>query len=398
MKKMTIRDAPLRGKRVLVRVDFNVPLSDAGTVADDKRIRAAIPTIRHICDEGATCVLITHLGRPGGRARPELSLAPVAEHLRNLLGGQTVHFIDACVGKRVEEWIAGLGPGEVLLLENLRFHAEETENDPAFAARLARLGDVFVNDAFGTAHRAHASTAGVTQHFELNLAGFLMEKEIDYLGNLMESPRSPFVALLGGAKISGKIDVIRSLSERVDRLLLGGGMVGTFYAAQGKEIGDSLVEEDRFDVARAVLSEVGVDRMLLPTDAVIASAFDANAERRIVSIDAIEPGWRMLDIGPETVERFASEIKGAQTVFWNGPMGVFEMEPFAKGTQALAEAAASATDRGAVTVIGGGDTARAIGEQGLEDRITHVSTGGGASLEFVEGRELPGVVSLTDRS
>ncbi|NNE07666.1 MAG: phosphoglycerate kinase [Gemmatimonadetes bacterium] len=398
MKKMTIRDASLQGKRVLVRVDFNVPLSDAGTVADDKRIRAAIPTIRHICDAGATCVLMTHLGRPGGRIVPELSLAPVAEHLRNLLGGQTVHFIDACAGERVEERIAGLGPGEVILLENLRFHEEETANDPAFAKQLARLGDIYVNDAFGTAHRAHASTAGVTRYYDLNLAGFLMEKEIDHLSSLLEAPKSPFVALLGGAKISGKIDVIRSLSERVDRLLLGGGMVGTFYAAQGKQIGDSLVEEDRFDVARAILSEVGPDKLLLPTDAVIASAFEVNAERRIVSIDEIEPGWRMLDIGPETVTRFASEIRSAQTVFWNGPMGVFEMEPFAKGTRALAEAAAEATDRGVVTVIGGGDTARAIGEQGLEDRITHVSTGGGASLEFVEGRELPGVVALTDRS
>ncbi len=398
MKKMTIRDASLQGKRVLVRVDFNVPLSDAGTVADDKRIRAALPTIRYICEAGATCVLMTHLGRPDGRIVPELSLAPVAEHLRNLLGGQTVHFIDACVGERVEKRISGLGPGEVILLENLRFHEEETANDPAFAKQLARLGDIFVNDAFGTAHRAHASTAGVTRYFDLNLAGFLMEKEIDYLSNLLEAPMSPFVALLGGAKISGKIDVIRSLSERVDRLLLGGGMVGTFYAAQGKEIGDSLVEEERFDVARAILAEVGADRLLLPTDAVIASAFEVNAERRIVSIDEIEPGWRMLDIGPETVKRYAAEIRSARTVFWNGPMGVFEMEPFAKGTRALAEAAAEATDGGAVTVIGGGDTARAIGEQGLEERITHVSTGGGASLEFVEGRALPGVVSLTDRS
>ncbi len=396
MKKLTLRDLDVKEKRVLVRVDFNVPLSDAGTVADDKRIRAALPTIRHIYEAGGTAILMTHLGRPKGKVLPELSLAPVAEHLRHLLGGRTVNFIDATVGERVEKRIGALAPGEIILLENLRFHEGETANDPDFAAALARLGDVYVNDAFGTAHRAHASTVGVTRHFERCAGGFLMEKELDYLSRLLEKPESPFVALLGGAKISGKIDVIRNLAGRTDTILIGGGMAGTFFAARGWAIGDSLVEEEKINVARALLSDIGEEKMLLPVDVVVASAFRENAARRVVAPEKIEPGWRIMDIGPASVELYAAKIVEGRTVFWNGPMGVFEMPPFSTGTRALAEATARATDGGAVTVIGGGDTARAVREEDLEERITHVSTGGGASLEFVEGRELPGVAALTD--
>lgn len=397
MQKQTIRDINVAGKRVLVRVDFNVPLSDAGTVADDKRIRAALPTIRYLLEEGGTVVLMTHMGRPKGKVLPQFSLAPVAEHLRHLLGGMTVNFIDECIGERVEKRVAALSQGEIILLENLRFHAEETANDDVFAEKLSRLGEVFVNDAFGTAHRAHASTVGVTSHFDQRVGGFLMEKELDYLSRLLEKPERPFVALLGGGKISGKIDVIRNLSGKTDSIMIGGGMAGTFFASRGWQIGDSLVEEDRIETARMLIAEVGEDKMLLPEDVVVASAFREDAETKVVPADQVEEGWRIMDIGPATVERFAMEIEACGTLFWNGPMGVFEMAPFAGGTRALAEAAARATDSGAVTVIGGGDTARAIREGDLEDRITHVSTGGGASLEFVEGRELPGVSALTDR-
>ncbi len=396
MLKQTIRDVDVTGKRVLVRVDFNVPLSDAGTVADDKRIRAALPTIRHIFERGGKAVLITHMGRPKGKVVPEYSLAPVAEHLRHLLGGRTVNFIDECVGDRVENRVNALADGEIILLENLRFHAAETENDASFAESLSRLGDLFVNDAFGTAHRAHASTVGVTRYFEKCVGGFLMEKELDYLSRLLEKPESPFVALLGGGKISGKIDVIRNLADRTDRILIGGGMAATFFAALGLEIGDSLLEEDRIPTAEMLLSEVGDRKMLLPGDVVVASAFQENAEIKVVPSDQIEPGWRIMDIGPAAVERFSSEIQASRTFFWNGPVGVFEMPAFSRGTRALAEAAARATESGSVTVIGGGDTARAIREGDLEEKITHVSTGGGASLEFVEGRELPGVAALTD--
>ncbi len=396
MQKKTVRDIQVKGKRVLVRVDFNVPLSDAGSVADDKRIRAALPTIKYLYEGGARVVLITHLGRPKGERIPSLSLAPVAEHLRHLLGGRTVHFIDETIGERVEKRVEALAEGDIILLENVRFHSEETANDPAFAEALARLGDCYVNDAFGTAHRAHASTAGITSYFDENVAGFLMEKEIDYLSRLLDKAESPFVAVLGGAKISGKIDVIRNLESRVDRLMVGGGMIGTFFQAMGLEIGDSLVEPDRLDVARDILGDLGEDKLLLPTDVVIASAFENSAATQVVAVDAIEKGWRIMDIGPATVERFSAEIQAARTLFWNGPMGVFEMPNFGIGTRALAESAARATDKGAVTVIGGGDTARAIREGDFEDRISHVSTGGGASLEFIEGRELPGVASLTD--
>ncbi|MBN1825659.1 MAG: phosphoglycerate kinase [Candidatus Eisenbacteria bacterium] len=396
MKKRTLRDVDVLDRRVLMRVDFNVPLLEDRTVADDGRIRAAIPSIRYVSDQGGTVVLMSHLGRPKGTVKPELSLRPVAERLGELLGAP-VRFFEECVGPEIEKRVAELPMGEVVLLENLRFHAEETGNDPAFAAALARLGDVYVNDAFGTAHRAHASTVGVTAHFTVRAAGFLMEKEIDYLSRLLESPEHPFTAVLGGAKISGKIDVIRNLAGRVDRLLIGGGMAGTFYAAKGWETGDSLVEEDRIEVARDLLAALGEEKLVLPGDGVAASAFAEDAERRIVAADRLEKGWRFLDIGPETVKRYAAELEKSRTVFWNGPMGVFEMEPFAAGTRALAEAMARATEAGAVTVVGGGDSARAVREAGAADRVTHVSTGGGASLEFVEGKELPGVTALTDR-
>ncbi|MFH1278883.1 MAG: phosphoglycerate kinase [Candidatus Eisenbacteria bacterium] len=396
MNKKTLRDMDVTGKRVLMRVDFNVPL-EGGAVADDKRIRAALPSIRYVLGRGGSVVLMSHLGRPKGKVVAEMSLAPVAKHLAKLLEGTTVRFVKDCVGEKAENAASMLMPGEVLLLENLRFHAGETDNDPKFAAALAELGDLFANDAFGTAHRAHASTEGVTRHFDVRAAGFLMEKEIDYFSRILESPERPFVAVLGGAKISGKIDVIRNLLGKVDRLLVGGGMCGTFFAAQGLEIGDSLVEEDRIDLARTLLEEAGEEKMLLPTDALVADALDESAETQVVPVTAVQKGWRILDIGPETASRFAGEIEAAKTIFWNGPMGVFEMEAFAGGTRELAEAAARATEAGATTVIGGGDTARAVKEAGVAAQMSHVSTGGGASLEFVEGKVLPGVAALSDR-
>jgi len=394
MTKKTLRDVDLKKKKVLMRVDFNVPLGEDGTVANDKRIRAALPSIRYILAEGGSLVLMSHLGRPKGKVDPALSLQPVALHLGRLLEGTEIRFTGACVGEKAEAAAASLPAGAVLLLENLRFHEEERENDARFAASLAKLGDVYVNDAFGTAHRAHASTAGVAANFPIRVAGFLMEKEIDYFSRLLESPDRPFVAVLGGAKISGKIDVIRNLSGLVDRLLVGGGMCGTFFAAKGLEIGDSLVEEDRIDMAKSLLAEVGEEKLLLPVDAVVADAFDEKAETKIVPVDSVEKGWRILDIGPETEKLFVAEVGSAKTIFWNGPMGVFEMEPFAGGTRRLAKAMADATGAGAVTVIGGGDTVRALHEAGEEDRVSHVSTGGGASLEFMEGKKLPGIVAL----
>lgn len=396
MKKLTLRDVDVSGKKVLMRVDFNVPLTDDRTIADDKRIRAALPSIRYVLDNGGTVILMTHLGRPKGEVKPEYSLSPVAEHLGRLLD-RAIHFLDDCVGERVEKRVGTLPECEVALLENLRFHAGETKNDPDFSAALARLGDIYVNDAFGTAHRAHASTAGVAAHFSIRAAGFLMEKEIDYFSRLLERPERPFLAILGGAKISGKIDVIRNLADRVDRLLIGGGMAGTFFAAKGFEIGDSLLEKDRIEIARSILKEIGEEKLLLPVDAVVADDCSESAKTRIVPVDRVESGWKILDIGPETIRLFTKEIESAGTVFWNGPMGVFEMKPFAEGTFALANSLASVTDGGTVTVVGGGDSARAIREAGLEDRISHVSTGGGASLEFMEGIELPGVDALADK-
>ena len=394
--KLSIRDLDVAGKRVLLRCDLNVPLEN-GEVADDTRIRASLPTIRHLLEGGARVVLVSHLGRPQGKVVSGMSLAPVARVLGGLLGAD-VRMAPDCVGDEVERLVEALGEGEVLLLENVRFHADETANDPAFAERLARLGDVFVNDAFGTAHRAHASTVGVTAYVEKAAAGFLMDKELEYLGSATATPARPYVAILGGAKISGKIDVVENLFGTVDAILVGGAMANTFFKARGWETGDSLVEDDRLEMARDLLARAekeGID-LRLPVDCMLASEFAADADTQVTAADAMVPGWTMLDIGPATVAAFRDVILGAKTVLWNGPMGVFEMEAFAAGTRGVAEALVDATDQGAVTIVGGGDSAAAVKKAGLADRVSHVSTGGGASLEFLEGKTLPGVAALSE--
>jgi phosphoglycerate kinase len=391
MNKRTVRDVEVAGKRVLVRVDFNVPLAN-GAVGDDARIRGALPTIRYLIDHGALPILCSHLGRPKGKPTPAYSLAPVAKRLGELLG-RSVEMAPDCVGPEVERLSRALRPGDVLLLENLRFHAEEEANDPGFARALVALADLYVDDAFGSAHRAHASTAGVAAYLPA-VAGFLMERELDFLGRALADPARPFVAILGGAKVSDKIGVIEHLLGGVDALLVGGGMANTFLKAQGKEIGASLVEDEKLDVARTLLRRAG-DKLVLPVDVVIAERAAADAPRRTVSVDAVPAGWRILDVGPKTLDAFRDRLRGARTVVWNGPMGVFEIEPFAAGTVALARALAEL--QGATTIIGGGDSAAAVEQAGVADRMTHVSTGGGASLEFLEGRELPGVAVLQER-
>jgi phosphoglycerate kinase len=392
--KLSVRDLAVRGRRVLVRCDLNVPLAE-GRVADATRIRASLPTIRRLLDEGARVVLMSHLGRPKGKVVPEMSLAPVASVLSAELGTD-VGMAPDCVGPAVEALAAGLGDGEVLLLENLRFHAGETENDPGFAAQLAKLGDLYVNDAFGTAHRAHASTAGVVPLMEAAAAGFLMEKELEYLGGATAEPARPYVAILGGAKISGKIDVLENLFGRVDSILVGGAMANTFFRAKGWETGDSLVEDDRIEMARELLARAEREGVALhlPVDCVIATRFAEDAETKVVPADGMPAGWTMLDVGPETVAAYGAVIRAGKTVLWNGPMGVFEMKPFAGGTFGVAEALVDATAQGAVTIVGGGDSAAAVAQAGLADRVSHVSTGGGASLEFLEGKTLPGVAAL----
>ncbi len=397
MKKLTVRDIDVKGKKVLVRVDFNVPLQD-GTITDDTRVRASLPTISYLLEHGAAVVLMSHLGRPKGKVVPEMSLEPVARRLGELLGRLVVMARD-CIGSEVKEQVAALRPGDVLLLENLRFHPGEEQNDPGFAEKLASLGDVYVNDAFGTAHRAHASTEGVTRFMAVNVAGFLMEKEIDYLSRAIADPQRPYTAILGGAKISGKIDVIQNLLDKVDAMLVGGGMMFTFLKAQGHGVGASLVEEDRLDIARSILERVERDaiNLVLPVDTIAAESFSETAKSVTVPVEAIPAGWMGLDIGPETIELFRGEIAKSRTIVWNGPMGVFEMEPFAAGTRAVAEALAEATRNGATTIVGGGDSAAAITKLGLQGAVSHVSTGGGASLEFLEGKTLPGVAALTDK-
>ncbi|NOY05315.1 MAG: phosphoglycerate kinase [Chlorobi bacterium] len=397
MKKLTVRDIDVEGRKVLVRVDFNVPIKD-GIITDDTRVRASLPTISYLLEHGAAVILMSHLGRPKGKVVPEMSLEPVARRLEELLGCPVV-MADDCVGSAVEEKAAALQPGDVLLLENLRFHAGEEKNDPGFAEKLAALGDVYVNDAFGTAHRAHASTEGVTRFMSVSVAGFLMEKEIDYLSRAIADPERPYTAILGGAKISGKIDVIQHLLDKVDTMLVGGGMMFTFLKARGYGVGASLVEEDRLDMARSILERVEREAInfVLPVDTIAAEAFSETAKSVTVPIEAIPAGWIGLDIGPETIELFRVEIAKSKTIVWNGPMGVFEMEPFAAGTRAVAEALAEATRNGATTIVGGGDSAAAITKLGLQNAVSHVSTGGGASLEFLEGKTLPGVAALTDK-
>jgi phosphoglycerate kinase len=391
----TLDELPLRGHRVLVRVDYNVPFNDAGAITDDTRIVESLPTVRKICAEGGIAVLMSHLGRPKGKVNPKYSLAPVAQHLSGLL--QTpVHFVPVCIGAEAEAAVAAAQPGQIVMLENVRFHPEEEANDPVFAEQLSRLGDVYVNDAFGTAHRAHASTEGVATFFATKRgAGYLIAKELQYLGSALSNPARPFVAILGGSKVSDKIEVIQNLLSKADSIIIGGGMANTFVRAQGLPTGDSLVEEDKVEMARALLQSAG-DRILLPTDAIIADAFDANANHKAVSVQNIPEGWRILDIGPESVKSFTACIESAKTVVWNGPMGVFEFPAFSGGTFGIAHALCTATAHGAVTIVGGGDSAAAIAQAGLKSGVSHVSTGGGASLEYLEGKVLPGIAILEE--
>ena len=385
--KKTIRDIDVNGKKVLVRVDFNVPLKD-GVVGDDTRIRGALPTIQYLLDKGAAVILCSHLGRPKGEANPKYSLAPVAEYLKGLVSNP-VYFADDCIGESAKKAAAELKPGEILVLENTRYYKGEEKNDLELAKGLADLADLYVNDAFGTAHRAHSSTEGVT-HFKPGVAGFLLEKEIQYLSSAVEDPKRPFVAILGGAKISDKIGVIKNLLNKADKVLIGGGMANTFFAAQGYDMADSLVQEEALDTAKEILAS-GSEKLVLPVDMVIADAFDNEAEKKCVDTGNVPAGWRVLDIGPKTVELYSKLVSDAATVVWNGPMGVFEMPEFAKGTFAVAKAVA---DSDAISISGG--SVAAIQQSGLADKVTHISTGGGASLEMLEGIVLPGVAALQD--
>jgi phosphoglycerate kinase len=398
MKKATIRDVDVQGKRVLVRVDFNVPLDAQRHITDDTRIRAALPTIRYLLEHGAAIILMSHLGRPDGKPEDKYSLRPVAERLGHLLG-RSVKMASDCIGPETETLAHALQPGEVLLLENLRFHKEEEKNNADFARQLAGLGDVYVNDAFGTAHRAHASTEGVA-HIVPGYAGFLMEQELDYLGSALEQPKRPLVAIVGGAKISDKIGVLTRLLQLGDSILIGGAMANTFLKARGYNVGDSLVENDKLDEARRILAESGRlgKRFLLPVDVVIADALATDARSRVVTPAEVPSGWRILDIGPRTVAVFRAMLADAQTIVFNGTLGVAEFPAFAKGTNAIIEALAEATQRGARTIVGGGDSAAAVEAAGAAEKVSHVSTGGGASLEFLEGRTLPGVAALLEKS
>lgn len=395
MNVRTIDDVDLRGKKVLVRVDFNVPMTPDMKISDDKRMVESLPTIRKILESGGIPILMSHLGRPKGKPNPEFTLKPVADHLSNLLE-RPVKFAKDCVGKAAREMVDGLVRGDVLMLENLRFHEEEELNDADFAKELAGYGDVYVNDAFGSAHRAHASTEGVTRFLKPSVAGYLMKKEVEYLDQAVSNPRRPYVAILGGAKISGKIDVIQNLLPKVDVMVIGGGMAFTFFQAQGLEIGDSLVEQEKLTLARKILDDATAKhlRLILPVDCVIAERLDNAAQRKVVPVNKIPSGWRGLDIGPETVKLINLEIRRAKTVVWNGPMGVFEMPNFANGTMEVARLLVQATQMGATTIVGGGDSAAAVAQGGFAGSVSHVSTGGGASLEFLEGKQLPGVVAL----
>ncbi|OGO74933.1 MAG: phosphoglycerate kinase [Chloroflexi bacterium RIFOXYD12_FULL_57_15] len=390
MNKKTVKDIDLKNKRVLMRVDFNVPMAD-GKVTDDKRIRASLPTIKYALDQGASLLLMSHLGRPKGGPDPVFSLRAASEVLAGLLGHPVQMALD-CVGAEVEQMAKALKPGDVLMLENTRFHAGEEKNDLDLAKQMAALGEVYVNDAFGSAHRAHSSTEGVAR-FLPAVSGFLMEQELEYLGRAVANPEHPYIAILGGAKISDKILVVETLLSKCDKLIIGGGMANTFLAAQGLNMQDSLVEAASVETAKAILAKSG-DKILLPVDAVIADKFEAEAQSRVVDVNQIPAGWRMMDVGPKTLESYKRALSGARLIVWNGPVGVFEMPKFAEGTFALARLLA---ESGATTVIGGGDSASAVKQAGVAKQMTHVSTGGGASLEFLEGKELPGVAALLDK-
>ena len=394
MDKRTVSDVDVAGKTAVVRVDFNVPLDKQGHVTDATRIEAALPTIRYLLEHNARVVLMSHLGRPDGKVVESMRMAPVARELERLLG-QPVKMAPDSVGPEVERLVRDLQPGEVLMLENLRFHPEEEANDPGFAKQLAALGDIYVNDAFGTAHRAHASTEGVA-HYLPAVAGFLMQKELDALGGIVENPEHPFAAIIGGAKVSSKIKVLQKLLTKVDILIIGGGMANTFLKAKGYEVGSSLLEPDKVDVAWDLMRQAqdkGV-QLGLPIDVVVAQRFEADAPTRVVEVDQVPEGWTIVDIGPRTVEEFRAVLLPARTIFWNGPMGVFEMPRFAAGTKAIAEILSKSD---AVTVVGGGDSVAAVEQMGYADRMSHISTGGGASLELIEGRTLPGVAALQDK-
>ena len=396
MHKKTIRDIDVKGKKVFVRADFNVPMDEHQNITNDTRIRATIPTIRHLLDGGAAVILACHVGRPTEAREPKFSTKPIVARLSELLGHE-VKWAPDCVGPEAEKAAAALKPGEVLLLENLRYHKEEKKNDPAFAKQLAALADIAVDDAFGVAHRAHASNVGITSYLE-TVAGFLMEKEINYIGKTLEAPKRPFVAIIGGAKVSDKIGVIENMIDKVDTIIIGGGMAHTFDASKGYPMGDSLCERDKIGLAKELLEKAekkGV-KVVLPVDVVIADKFAADADTKTVDVDKIPDGWQALDSGAKTSEEYVKALQGAKTVIWNGPMGVFEFDAFAKGTEAVAHAVAEATKRGAVSIVGGGDSIAALKKTGLSDRISHISTGGGATLELLEGKVLPGIAALAD--
>lgn len=397
MEKKTLSDISCKGRRVLMRVDFNVPLDDQANITNDKRIVEALPSIKTIMESGGRLILMSHLGRPKGKVVPELSLTPVAKRLSELLDAPVVMAGD-CIGTEAMQQALALQDGEIMLLENLRFHPEEEKNEPEFARELASMGEIYVNDAFGTAHRAHASTEGICHYVQPSVAGYLIEKELKYLGQALNTPERPFLAILGGAKISGKIDVLENLFDKVDTVLIGGAMIFTFFKAQGYNIGKSLVEEDKVELAGHLLQTARDNniRMLLPGDVVAATEFSADAETLTVPIDGIPDNMMGLDIGPQTIDTYSREILQAKTVVWNGPMGVFEIEKFAKGTIAIAQALADATAKGTISIVGGGDSAAAVMKAGLASGITHISTGGGASLEFLEGKILPGIAALND--
>ena len=397
MNKETIKDIDVKGKKVFVRVDFNVPMDENQNITNDTRIRATLPTINYLLDNGAAVILACHVGRPTEAREAKFSTKPIVARLAELLGKE-VKWAPDCVGPEAEKAASSLKAGEVLLLENLRYHKEEKKNDPAFAKQLASLADVAVDDAFGVSHRAHASNAGITQYLE-TVAGFLMEKEIQFIGHTLEAPQRPFVAIIGGAKVSDKIGVISNMIDKVDTIIIGGGMAHTFDAAKGLPVGNSLCEKDKFELALELLKKAetkGV-KVVLPADVVVADKFAADANNKVVDVDKVEDGWEALDSGPKTSALYTEALQGAKTVIWNGPMGVFEFDAFAKGTEAVAKAVAKATEEGAVSIVGGGDSIAALKKTGLSDKISHISTGGGATLEFLEGKTLPGIASIADK-